>query len=270
MIPNGNIILKSKEHYDLFEIKFHQLFTVVFEYLMMNFKLYDSIILNRIEEVINSSGFDSYLIISYLITRNVTNKKFYDSNQDINYTKCGNSSNSINTNISNYATETINYDFNIFYPSFNENFIPSFFPKFKTKIISVLNDLLYFNEYTNKEMEFNHNHNHNEIENDSHNDKALFTNKLNETIYFPPYLINLTNLSMIDFIVHHSLASLINDNLIEIVSRNFWIKEVIECFCFCDFLQKVYKLTIDYLVNNGHIVNNDTKRKYYFKIKGTL
>lgn len=201
-------------------------FSVLFEYLMINYKIYQKMINDKLS---NLPYFQNYLTLCILINSTVTTMKLFPNSQE---------SFSPNSNIL--------IDFNTFYPAFNDFFVEYFFSGLKFKIISKLNDLISIYQIVAQ--------------------KNFFDNFQFETIYFPPYLLNMAKESMSDLLVSHFIALNVNENNFEVENKGYWLKSIIQCYCFTDLTENFYKIMFDYkkkfdkysnpvLKKNGHKSN---------------
>jgi hypothetical protein len=112
-------------------------------------------------------------------------------------------------------------DYHTFFPNFSDWFWIDYMSVYKQKIVTRMEELLFILS----------------------NLERYDLNKL-DLFYTPPYLLNASNESFKDFIVHHFIASYINDNNYEVVSRNIWLKTTIECYAYSNFLEIFYKSII--------------------------
>jgi hypothetical protein len=206
-------------------------FTVFFEYLMINYKSYEKMINDKLS---NLPDFENYLTLCYLINTTVTDVKLFPDSEEKS------SSNS-----------SFFIDFNTFYPAFNDYFVEFFFNGLKYKIISKLNDLIHI--YENKI-----------------NQLSSFDNSQFQSIYFPPYLLNLAKDSMSELLVSHFIALNVNENNFEVDNKGYWLKNIIQCFCFADVTEKFYKIIIECMqklesYNRIEFKKNGSKGNFNFK-----
>jgi len=119
-------------------------------------------------------------------------------------------------------------DYHTFFPNFSDWFWIDYMSVYKQKIVTKIEELLFilsnFERYDIRKLDM---------------------------FYTPPYLLNASNESFKDFIVHHFIASYINDNNYEVVSRNIWLKTTIECYAYSNFLEVFYRSIITNMQNRN-------------------
>jgi hypothetical protein len=171
-----------------------RLFGVMFQYLLINLKSYQSEIFSKIHSCYT---LEQLLTFSFLLLDHVVGKKFTEENEG--------------------------YDFCSIFTTFFD-FANYFYSILRMNVVERISDFFHVVDG---------------IEG--------FNLQKFENYYIPPYLVAAHNTKMKEFLYNHLLAINFNENIYECVTRNFWLTLFVDLYGFVDFLERLYRILVDFL-----------------------